>query len=273
MPTTCKREVIGQQNLVLWKWEPATPAAGQVLLIHGLGEHSRRYDHLAEKLVDQNLEVWAPDLPGHGESPGKRGHFASYDSVLSTLGEIWSLMADANPSVPKYLFGHSMGGNLALNLLARDYIIPKKALVTGPWIELMKNPPAALIGLAKLMTKIWPTYTDANGLDSTLISSDPTEVAKYNEDPLVHNKITARAGMEMMAASEYLQQYKSGFKFPVLMMHGGSDGITSPSATSSFASRNENCTYMEWKDMFHEIVNEKDKNLVLDKIGNWFDEE
>jgi alpha-beta hydrolase superfamily lysophospholipase len=259
-------------TLKIRSWDVENPRA-VICLIHGFGEHSGRYDHVAKFFNEQNIAVAAFDLRGHGESEGKRGHAPSFKSYLDDIYAFTKIIFLAYPRKPLILYGHSMGGNLVLNFLIKnDPLMFSGLIATGPWIRLAFEPKPILITLGKMMRKIYPSFTQPSGLIVEHLSKDP-EVVKANiNDPLINTSITASAGMGLTEAAAFLNTFKGLLVIPSLIMHGSEDLITSQPASEEFAKRVKGVvTYKKWDGMYHEIHNEPDKLLVFNAIMEWID--
>ena len=247
-------------------------AKGVVCLVHGLGEHMRRYDSMAAYYNERGYVMVAFDNLGHGKSEGKRGHTPSFRIYMDNVKALLEKADKLYPLLPKFLYGHSMGGNLVLNYVLRNNPSIAGVISTGAWILLPKPPSALLVGFGKIMRHILPSLLQPNNLDVESISTDEAEVAKYINDPLVHNKISVNAGVEMLEAAKWLEEYHGPINMPVLLMHAGDDHLTSPKGTALLAKNlNGDVTHREWKGMYHEIHNEVNRKNVYDFIIKWME--
>ncbi|RME96672.1 MAG: alpha/beta hydrolase, partial [Bacteroidetes bacterium] len=250
-----------------WSVEQARAAVG---IIHGLGEHVHRYEHVAKYFNDRQIAVTGYDRRGHGRSDGQRGHTKSYGLLLDEIGQLLTETESRYPGLPLFLYGHSMGGNLLLNYLIKRNPNIQGAIVSAPHIQLSFKPSAVMVALGKLMRNLVPGFSQANGLAVDQLSRDPQVVAAYHADPLVHNKLSASLGMAMLESGEWLHTYRGTLKVPLLLMHGGADGITSPEATQAFAKRvRGEITCKIWDGLYHEIHNEPEQEQVLQFAYDW----
>lgn len=252
-------------------WSHPQPRA-VVGVIHGLGEHVHRYEHLADYLHRHGIATIGYDRRGHGRSGGKKGHTISYDAFLD---EVASLLVEAEkryPQLPVFLYGHSMGGNLLLNYVLRRHPNIQGAIVSAPHIRLAFEPSAVMVGLGKMMRGIYPGFTQPNGLSVDQLSRDQAVVDAYIADPLVHDRLTAITGMSMLDSGVYLDQYKGNFPVPLLLMHGEADGITSAPASKEFAERVSGDIELKiWDGLFHEIHNEPEQDQVFNLAVSWME--
>jgi alpha-beta hydrolase superfamily lysophospholipase len=255
-----------------WLPDKGTPKA-IILLIHGMGEHSSRYAHVAEFLTKQGYAILANDRVGHGKSKGQRGHVANYDQLLDDIIKLHSEATRKFPGIPVFLYGHSMGGGIVLNYVIRN---PKNGLkgviATSPALQLAFEPPAFKITLGKLMRRIYPAFSQTNEINPEHISRDKAVVEAYKKDPLVHNKISAETGMGLLQwGKEIIANADKITSVPLLLLHGTGDKLTSYKGTEAFAANAINCEYSinTYDGYFHELHNEPEKKEVLDDILEW----
>lgn len=260
------------QSLYSAHWACKDPRA-VVLLIHGQGEHIGRYRAVADFFHQRRVAVWGFDQQGYGRSGGQRGHADGLKAYLDDLGLFISRVKREYPSVPLILYGHSMGGNIVLNYALRAGDTRIKAVVaTGPWIRLAFEPPAIKVWSGRLMRYVLPTLSLPTGLDTRLLSRDEEVVRRYDEDSLVHDRVSAAAGIALMEGASWLNRYSGAIAYPTLLMHGGADGITAAAATSAFASRlSGDVLYKEWPGLYHEIHNEPERGVVLEYLWTWLE--
>ena len=253
-------------------WEPENPRAA-VLLAHGLGEHSGRYQHLAEALVARGLSVWAPDHPGHGRSPGQRCHIARFDDFFPALDALRDAIATSDPDLPCYLIGHSMGGLIAGSYLVRRQARFAGAAFSGAAFEIPAPPGAVAVFINKLIAALLPTLGVLQ-LDATEVSRDPQVVRRYQEDPLVHSgKVSARLVVELVGAMADLAQKRTALTLPVLVMHGEADVMTPAAGSQRFfdAVGSAEKTLRLYPGLYHEIFNEPEQAEVIAELCDWLD--
>ncbi len=252
-------------------WNMPNPKA-VICLIHGFGEHINRYHHVADFYNKNGFAVVGMDSRGHGKSDGKRGHTPQYEAYMNDIEGFIDDAKSRYKNIPVFLYGHSMGGNLVLNFILKRQTVLAGAIVTGPWIKLAFEPKAIMITLGKIMRSIYPTMTQGSGLVASSISSDPSVVEAYVNDPLVHSSITASAGMAMTEAAAWLNEYSGDVPLPLLIMHGTVDKLTSQPASEAFFKRVKgDVKYKKWEGMYHEIHNEPNKMEVFNYTLGWLD--
>lgn len=252
-------------------WSPDNPKA-VIALVHGMGEHSGRYDRTAKRFNDAGYAVISFDLIGHGQTEGKRGHSPNldvmYHSVMRLIEEAENRFSD----LPIFLYGHSMGGNIAANTLLRLKPGVKGAVLSSPWLQLPAPPPAWQVLLGRIMMNIYPSFSDKTGLDSKAISRIPEEVDLYENDPLVHDRITPSLFFPMADAGQWILAQAKALEVPVYLMHGTGDTLTSHKASEQFAREGgKGITLRLWDKGYHELHHDKDREQVLNEVVDWLD--
>jgi alpha-beta hydrolase superfamily lysophospholipase len=250
-------------------WAPAQPRA-VAIQCHGLGEHSSRYAHVGAHFNSIGVALIGYDHRGHGKSGGGRGHVPAYARLMEELDMLFALAAKDFPGLPVFLYGHSWGGNIALNYLIRNQPAVKAAIISGPWLLLPEPPPALKVFFGKLVKGLIPGLAQSTGLDAKKISRDPKEVEKYVKDPLVHSKISAANFFDSNDAAAYALEHAAELKVPTLLMHGDKDGITDVKGSRQFAAKNpQHVTLKVWEGYFHEMHNDIGKEAVLAEMSGF----
>jgi alpha-beta hydrolase superfamily lysophospholipase len=250
------------------KWVADDPKA-LVCIVHGLGEHSGRYQHVARRMNEAGLTVYAFDLRGHGKSEGKRGH-ADYEDLMNDITVFLNTCMREYPDIPLFLYGHSLGGNLVINYGLKRKSPVKGIISTAPFLKLTKEVPTVLVAFARFLNRVYPSLTLSNGLDPSDLSHDPQVVKAYQDDPLVHDRISARLFIQSYDAGRWALENAFSFSLPLLLMHGDEDKITSFEASREFAQKaGKVCTFKAWKGMYHEIHNEPEWKEVVQFTISW----
>lgn len=254
-----------------WEPEAGKPKAA-VCLVHGLGEHSSRYTHVAEAFVKEGYALFAADLPGHGRSGGQRGHIPSIEAALSDIDLQIENARSRYHAVPVILYGHSMGGILVLYYGLTRKPDVKGILATSSGLRTaLENQPVKIMA-AKILGAILPKMSLPSGLDVNGISRDKNVIEKYKSDPLVHDKVSLRLGKILLASAKWTLQHAAEFELPLLLMHGKADAIAFPSGSIEFASASkEKCRLVLFDDAFHELHNEPIQAEVFKTMTNWMD--
>jgi alpha-beta hydrolase superfamily lysophospholipase len=251
-------------------WQPETNPRACVCLVHGLGEHSGRYALLAAFLQMAGIATLAFDLRGHGKSGGQRGHAPSYEVQMNDLSRFLQEASARFQDRPLFLYGHSLGGTLAINYVLNRRPLLAGVIATGPAFRPAFKPPSWKITIGKIMYNLWPTLSMGNELNIQFLSRDPEVLRAREDDPLVHDRITARFGMDLLQSGLWAMEHAAGFPLPLLLMHGGADRITSVEASWQFARlAGGHCQLKIWDGLYHEIHNEPEKQEVFDDILAW----
>lgn len=250
-------------------WPIPNPKA-VISLVHGQGEHIARYDHMAAWYNQHGFAVLGFDHQGYGRSGGKKGHAPNLEVLLDDIGLLLNKTREAYPGLPLFLYGHSMGGGLCLNYVTRRNPDLTGLVVTGPWIRLAFEAPALKVVAGRILKRFAPSLTLPTGLVAHFISHDDRVVEAYLKDPLVHNKLSAAAGIALLDGASWLDNWSGTFRYPVLLQHGGGDKITSPDATRRFFERVKGpVSHREWPGLYHEIHNEIEREEVYAFTLDW----
>ncbi len=247
-------------------WKPAHAAKAVVLQVHGLGEHSSRYAHVAKFFGNNDIGFYAYDHRGHGRSEGKRGHVQHYELLMEEIDLALIEVRKHFPLIPIVLYGHSWGGNMALNYLIRRQPDLICAIVTDPWLHI---PPVPKIQetMARIVNAIVPGLTQNNKINPDNLSTDLSVGAAYMQDPLVHPKISVRNFVESDAAAQFALANPGKVAVPLLLMHGNADRVTLPSGSIEFQKGlTGKHRFKLWEGMRHEIHNEVEQQKVLDEM-------
>ena len=251
-------------------WAPKGRPKGVLALVHGLGEHCGRYAHVGAALADKGYALLGFDLRGHGKSGGQRGHTPTYDTLLNDITVFLQQVEERYPDLPRFLYGHSLGGSVVLNYALKRKPDLHGVIATAAWLKLAFTPPAAKVMLGKLMNNIAPGFTQANGLDTTALSRDSEVVSNYVNDPLVHNKISARMFIGIYENGLWALEHAAEFPLPLLLMHGTNDQIISVEGSKEFAAKmGSKATLKLFNGLYHEIHNEPEKAEVFKEMVDW----
>ena len=265
-------------DLHLRTWPAANPSRGVAVLVHGLGEHVDRYDHVARRLNGLGFTVVGYDHRGHGRSPGARGGIPADDTLCADLGHVLRAARAAVPG-PLTLVGHSLGG-----LIAGRFVAEGLAAAPARWWcrvdALVMSSPALDPGtnaLQKLLLAVvapmLPNLAVNNGLKVDWISRDAGVVRAYAGDPLVHDRITGRLGLFVARQGPAVIAAALRWQTPTLLMWAGADRCVAPAGSAAFAAAapRDVVAVREWPGLFHEIFNEPEQHQVLQALDAWLD--
>lgn len=255
------------------RWQPDETAKGVVLLIHGLGEHMGRYEQMGAYFASRGLSLWGHDLKGHGHSQGTRGH-ADYTMLLQDVDALLKRVEEEEPG-PVFLYGHSMGGNIALNFVLEFPEIARHLqglILSSPWLRLQMKTPALTLAMSQVLNVVYPQFTRENGLQPSWLSKDPQLCAAYRADPLVHRRISVGLYFAMHKRGQAALKNAGKLGLPTLIMHGTADPITSFSASKELAAKVPNAQWKPWPGTRHEPHNDLEKEEVLQFVENWIND-
>jgi alpha-beta hydrolase superfamily lysophospholipase len=250
---------------------PAGAPRAAVAMVHGLGEHAGRYGALHEALAGAGFAVGAADLRGFGRSPGIRGHVERWSDYRSDTEAIVALAASLAPGRPVFLFGHSMGG-----LIALDYALQRPQGLAGVIASGAALVPAGvrrplLEAASRLLSVIAPRRTIELGLDAQGLSTDPAEVAAYLADPLVHGRVSMRWGAEILRTMAATRARAPAFSLPLLLQHGALDPINAPGGSVAFhgACGHPDRVLKLYAGSRHEVHHDVDRRAFERDLVRW----
>jgi len=259
-------------RLHMRSWMPPGDARGVVCILHGMGEHGVRYAYVATALARAGLIVHAIDQRGHGLTPGKRGHAPSAERLAMDAARFVGMAAARHPGLPIFLYGHSMGGNVALSCAIRCRPPIAGLILTSPWLRLAFDPSPAKLRLGRIAAVVWPKLTMSTGLGGMLYRNVEQQEAD-RRDPLLHHRISAAMFFSIREEGERsLREARRELRAPLLLLHGTDDRVTSFAASRELAeSLGERCEFVAWEGGWHELHNDVDRDEVLARIIGWID--
>jgi alpha-beta hydrolase superfamily lysophospholipase len=261
-------------NVVIQDWplDPGVAVRGVVIIVHGLGEHAGRYDHVARQLNSWGFAVRGYDQCGHGESGGLPGSLPTDTRLLDDLADIVdSTRSRMEKSTPLIVLGHSMGGLVAARFASLGLRPLDGLVLSSPALD------PGLSGFQKLLVAVLPNLVPnlrvGNGLDASFISHDPKVVAAYRADRLVHDRISARLARFIATAGPATMAEAGQWKIPTLLMYAGDDRLVKPQGSRDFAAAapQKLVTTVCFDGLYHEIFNELDARPVFDTLRQWLD--
>ena len=261
-------------NLAVQDWPLPEGVAlrGVVLLVHGLGEHAGRYEHVARRLNSWGFIVRGYDQYGHGESDGVRGALPRQARLVDDLIDvIASTRKRIDSGVPLILLGHSMGGLIAALLVTLDRVAVEGLVLSSPAFKARVNPLQRL--LLATLPRLAPHFSRGSGVKPDFISHDRAVVAAYRADPRVHDRLSMRLARFIVDAGPRVVAHAGQWKVPTLLMYAGADRLVDPAGSRAFAAAAppqlvaSHC----FAGLFHEIFNEPDSEPVFEMLKQWLD--
>jgi len=235
-----------------------------MLLVHGIGEHSGRYEHVGAGFAAAGVDVVAFDQRGFGRSGGKRAHVKSFDEFLADIEPL--LVARRELDVPVILMGHSLGGLISATYLVGDRHGPDLAILSAP--ALAAELPSWQRVAAPLLGTIAPGLKIPADFDGSVLSRDEAVQVAYETDPLRVPASTARLGRETLGAMKSTNTDLHRLSLPTYVLHGSDDALVPPSASEPLALL-PNVTRRVWEGLRHECLNEPEQDDVIAEIVVW----
>ncbi|TCU13583.1 alpha/beta fold hydrolase [Rhizobium sullae] len=277
---------------------------GVLLISHGLAEHSKRYARLAKAMAARGYHVYAHDHRGHGETVAKGapiGQFAPRNGVQQVLADTVAMrtyVAELHPNLPVILFGHSMGGLIALNA-AVTY--PEKFDAVAVWnsnfaVGLAGRAAQAILlvekalkgsdvpsgMLPKLTFSAWGKSIPGHRTEFDWLSRDPAEVDKYIADPLCGFDASVSLWLDIFELTfraprkRHLDRLRKDL--PIHLVGGGKDPATDGGKAVAWLSNRlkrhgfSRITTEIYQDKRHETLNEIGAEAAISAFADWCDE-
>ncbi len=256
---------------IFWQeWLPDTDPRAVLVLVHGLGEHSSRYQVLAGRFTDEGIAVFTMDNRGHGKSSGGRG-VMDFEKVLSDIEELLAQAHQRYPDAPVILFGHSLGALLTMTYTEREVPAVVAQIASAPALDSELREQKVKFTIANVLGGVAPDIVLPTGLDSKGVSRDPAVVAAYEADPLVHDKGSFGLAKATFSAMDAMME-QTTFPVPLLIIHGTGDRLTVPSASKQFVEQvTGDVTLIEYEGLYHEPHNEPEQEEVFSDIMGWLE--
>ena len=252
-------------------WRPKTRARAAVIIVHGLKDHSDRYAAAATRLVEEGYAVHAFDLRGHGRSAGPRVDVDDFGDYVADLAIFVDRVRAREPNRPIFLFGHSMGGEIATL-----YTIAKKPdlrglVLSGAALKPGQSLSRSRIATTKVLAVLWPELPVLD-FDLEQFSRDPAVVAEGKKDPLVfQDSGPARTAAALLRGLERVQNSMDEVSAPLLILHGGADKVTDPAGSRQLneRARSSDKTLIVYEGLYHDLLHEPEKARVLGDVVKW----
>jgi alpha-beta hydrolase superfamily lysophospholipase len=246
-----------------------------IIILHGLGEHCGRYIHIARFFQTLGFTVRCFDQRGHGQSEGRRGDVPNSSSSLDDLCLVLDEFSQ-HLDAPPLLFAHSMGG-----LFACHFALASRSKLSG----LILASPALKVNVSlfqrclfAVASRVIPHLGVTHGTNGRYLSHDNEVVYAYQNDPLVHSRISASLFQSMLHSMEYVKAHASQMKIPLLLLIAGADQVVDPEGSQLFSQQLDHrltassVTTIVYPDFYHEIFNELDSIKAFDDVRIWLDE-
>jgi alpha-beta hydrolase superfamily lysophospholipase len=264
MPQPSSIAVIGQN-----------PRAG-LLILHGLAEYAQRYRALADTLAERRISTFAFDHRGHGAAAGLRTHVDRFDDFVDDALVAFNRIRADQPSLPLFVWGHSMGATIALLLASRKPTGLRGLIVTSNSLDRFKTGLNPLNPLVRLCSRLTPRVRMSLGLDARKLSHDPTVQRAYANDPLIPTTASLRLIVELAAANELANAVAPNIQIPTLIVHGDADAIAPSSASTRLHERvgSSDKQLRIYPHLRHELHNEREpeRSAFIDLMTSWIDE-
>jgi len=262
--------------LYFQRWVPVDAPKANLAVLHGMGEHSRRYRNFALWFKPLGYAVHAFDHRGHGKSPGPRGHIKHWAEFREDVRIFLEEVRGRVPDAPTFLVGHSLGGLIVLDYSLHYGEELSGVVASGPALARGEGVSPLSMFAAKLLSPVLPWLRLGTGLAVEGLSRDGKVVQRYREDPLVHGWGTPRLGAEISRTMHWALAHADAWPqaLPLLIVHGEADPICPAYASERFfhnAGAGDKTRYV-YPGYLHETFNEIGREQVLGDIQAWLEQ-
>src|SRR6478735_3701998 len=239
-----------------------------VLLVHGLAEHSGRYERVGDQLAGAGIDTTAYDQRGNGGSGGRRGHVDHWSQLHDDLAERLAAVRRGAAGRPVVLYGHSTGGLVVAGYLLSDRPKPDLAVLASPALD--STLPGWKKAVARVLSRVAPTTALPNDIDPSTLSRDESVGEKAVADPASATVTTVRFGAEAMREQVRIRREApvGGFGVPTLVLHGLDDGLV-PAAASDVLDGAPGVERRTYPGLRHELHNEPEGSAIVDEVIAW----
>jgi acylglycerol lipase len=252
-------------------WLPDGEVKAVLLLVHGIGEHCGRYANIANEFVPLGYAIYGLDHIGHGKSEGEREMVETFDDYLEPLSTYYKMVKEWQPGKPIFLYGHSLGGLIALDYLLDHQADFRGAIISAPAIKVPAGISPMTIMMGRLLSVIAPR-AGVLALDISGLSHDPAVVKAYAEDPLVfHKKTPARLAAEMLKTMKKVTDNIGKISLPFIVLQGSQDKLVDPAGATMLYEQagSTDKTIKIFEGFYHECHNEPGCNEVFQDLQAW----
>ncbi|MCO6451098.1 MAG: lysophospholipase [Caldilineales bacterium] len=264
-------------NLFLRTWTPDSAPRAILVIVHGLGEHAGRYQHVVRLFNERGYVIYGHDHRGFGKSGGKRGDFEDFDDVLRDLDQIVDLARQTYPGLPLGFFAHSLGGMIGTHYLAGyGHNKVNAAIISSPGYGVGPDYSPFKLTMARVLGRVAPGLSIQSGShDDYTLSHDPDSKAAYFADDIYHHTVTIRFVNACLAKAEEAGDLLSTLRMPALVLMGELDTTINRQAILAATGRCDNdVSFRQYPDCLHEMHNELPelRDPILQDAAEWLNQ-
>jgi len=250
---------------------PDGALAAVVGILHGYGEHGKRYAHVADAWADSGIASVALDLRGHGRARGRRGYCDHFQEYVDDVSELAPFIEARSGNAPLYLFGHSFGGLVAASAVLAQPAPWRGIVLSAPYFGLAMHVPRVKLLAGKIASRIAPKFALPTGIRGSDVTHDAERAREYDEDPLVFTKATARWFTETAAAQTRALARARLLTMPLYVAMGTDDRVAKIESARAFfdAASSPEKKWDERPGLFHEVLSEPEWRSIADAMAQW----
>lgn len=253
-------------------WLPKTPPRAGVVLVHGYGEHIGRYTHVADALYNAGYAVFGLDHWGHGKSDGLRAYVENIDQPVKHLRQYFEQIQQQHPHLKFFMLGHSMGSLITLEFALKYQADLTGLVISGCAVNGDETISPMLEAAARIINRFAPRVPVFPGLPLTELSTDPAVVAAAKADPMMYKGLWRMGtATTIINSGRHIRSVAHEITRPILLVHGEEDKIAPATGSQVMYEKAASAdkTLKIYPGMRHEVMNERDKQQVLDDVVTW----
>lgn len=253
-----------------------TCAAGAIpertlVVVHGAGEHSQRYEHWARLLAQHNWRVVSLDHRGYGLSGGPPGHIDRFEQYLGDIDRVWESLA----LIPEQtiVFGHSLGGLISVRYAQTRPKSMRALVLSCPLLALQLNVPAWKRTLGRICNLFAPRTRFHSAIRTDQLTSDPSARQTRENDPLRCRFVTANWYFQVLDAMVAAWDEAPQTSLPTLLLQGDRDEVVNPGAATKWWLKlgAKDKTLRVLGGHLHELLSEPDWEQTAAIILEWME--
>lgn len=252
-------------------WLPEGECKAILLIVHGLGEHSSRYINVTDYFVPRGYAVYSFDNIGHGRSEDGREVIERFEDLTAPVDQLVSMIREQHPSMPIFIYGHSLGALITSFHLLDHQADFKGAIISSPLVTIPAHISPMTVRLGKVLSVVAPKVGLIK-VESSSLSHDKSVVEAYINDPLVfHEKTPARISAEMLRAMTRVTEEVQKITLPIFILQGSSDYLVDPNGAQLLEKKagSNDKTLKIYDGFYHEVHNEPEREVMFKDLEGW----
>jgi len=254
-----------------WKGKKNYPA---LILLHGLGSHSLRFEEMAEFFKKYSFNIYAFDFSGFGKSQSYKGHIESFNTYIRETLAMLKLAESEIPDVPKFIIGESMGGVVAIHFAKyyQDYfdglILLSPAVSSNIDIPIQKKIEVFFNTLFNKFHSYDVPFTNE------MLTRDYKWQKKLQNDELDIKVVTGKFYLVLTSAMRECFKIARKLEIPILILQAGNDSIVKSDGVQEFFNRivSPEKQFQLLQGFYHALSIDRNREIVYNIMLQWLNQ-